>query len=734
MRRSHLLCFAAEILLGILVVLSGHAQTRPTATIRGTLTDPSGAAVAGAAISAQPLDSTASRIRTHSDAEGRFLLELPAGRYSVAVAHPSFQKAEQEFRLAAGDALRWDVRLELERMSSTVVVTSNAEPIPAESSTSPVTVITKDDIAQRQELWLADMLQTGGGVGMAREGPFGGITTLFLDGGNSNFTKVLIDGAPANQPGGDTDYEGLDVANVDKIEIVHGASSALYGSDAMDGVVQIFTHRGNTTAPVFTVAGEGGTFRTGDGGAQLSGLLGGFDYSGSATYFSTQGQGPNDYFRNTALSGIFGYRFSQTNQIHLSLRNDSNDAGEPGQTLLLPPETGNHLGQHDFFSSLVWSFSTGDHWQHRLMATDSYIRQSIDDLAFGFSSLNRFYRTGFEAQSTYLFPHGGFSLGYNYEVENGEPGGPPHVRRNNQAGYSELRYQFGRRVTATAGARAEDNSSFGTRVVPRTGIAYTARFGRDFWGATRLRASYGLGIKEPTFIQSFEAGPCFPGNPRLSPERSSTFDAGIEQLLASDRLKLTVTYFHNDFHNIVSFSEDLNPTMTCPFGTGAFFNTDKARAFGSNAAFEAKPASWLRIVGNYTYDDTKVLAAPNAFLIDPTLEPGNRLLHRPLHSANLIFGATLKRMNWNLAGTYVGRAQDSDFDSVTLNGRCMGPCIHSNPSWVRWDLATILPLRYGLSLTARAENLFDRRYSDAVGFPALGFNYRLGLKYVWGRE
>jgi len=729
MRLERLLYFAAEVLLGISLVSSASAQattkktTTTTATISGTLTDPSAASVVGAIITAQSLDGGANSGRTQSGPEGKFSLALMPGRYRVAITHPSFQREEREFTLASDEARTWDVRLQLEKMSSTVTVTATARTITVDSSASPVTVITAQDIANRQEIWLADMLQTGGGVNIAREGPFGGITTLFLDGGNSQFTKVLIDGAPANQPGGDMDYEGIDLNNVDKIEIVHGASSALYGSDALDGVVQIFTHRGTTTTPVFKIEGEGGTFGTGDGGAQLSGLLGAFDYSGSATYFSTQGQGPNDYFRNTALSGAFGWKFGNTNHLRLSLRNDSNDGGEPGQTLLGILNPGNHIDQHDFFASLVWDFSAGDHWEHRLMATDSYLRQSIDDVDFAFSEINRFYRTGLEEQSTYLFPHGGISLGYNYEVENGEPGAPPHVRRNNQAGYSEVRYQFGRRLTATAGARAEDNSSFGTSVVPRTGLAYAARYGHDFWGATRLRTSYGLGIKEPTFIQSFEAGPCFPGNPDLRPERSTTFNAGVEQLLASDRLKVSVAYFHNDFHDIVSFGEDLTATSTCPFGTGTFFNTDKARAFGSNAAFESKVTSWLRIVGNYTYDDTKVVRSPNA--TDPTLEAGNRLFHRPLHSANLIFNATVRHMNWNFAGTYVGRATDSDF---------LGLGITSNPSWVRWDLGTILPLRRGLSATAKVENLFDRRYSDAVGFPALGLNYRIGLKYVWGRE
>jgi len=152
-----------------------------------------------------------------------------------------------------------------------------------------------------------------------------------------------------------------------------------------------------------------------------------------------------------------------------------------------------------------------------------------------------------------------------------------------------------------------------------------------------------------------------------------------------------------------------------------FFNTDKARAYGAISAFEAKVTNWFRVMGNYTYDDTKVLVAPNVF--DPTLAPGNRLLHRPLHSANLEMIARWWQMTWLLAGTYVGRATDSDF---------FGLGITSNPSWVRWDVAATVPVHYGFSVTTRVENLFDRHYQDAVGYPALGRNFRLGMKYVWG--
>jgi len=694
----------------------------PRGEIRGTVSDPSGAAVGGAAINAERLDAMAPPIAAHSGGDGSYSLDLPPGRYRVTVAYPSFASQRREIGLTAGETTTWDARLELETASANVVVTGTAEPTLAISTVAPVTVLTRDDISNRQEIWLAPMLMTGGGINLAQEGAEGGITTMFLDGGNSNFTKVLVDGAPANQAGGDIDLEGLDVENIDKIEIVHGAASALYGSDAMTGVVQIFTHRGTTTRPLFSLQADGGNFGTGHGGGQLSGLLGRLDYSASASYFSTSGQGTNDYFRNTAVSGSFGWKFSDTNQLHLGLRNDVNDGGTPGSIFAPTPDS--HLDQHDFFASLAWDYAIGEHWKNHLDGTDAYVRQSIFNP--GFNTFDRFYRSGFDEQLTYAVPHGGATLGYQYEVENGQPGGPPHVRRNNQAGYAEARYQFGTRLTVTAGGRVEANASFGTAGVPRAGLAYALRSGSDFWGATRLRASFGLGIKEPTFIQSFEHDPCFPGNPNLRPERSTTVDAGIEQMLASGRVKFSLTYFHNDFRDIVSFSPDFTSTPACPFGTGTFFNTDKARAFGANSSFEAAVTNWLRIVGTYTYDDTRVLVAPNASFIDPTLEPGNKLLHRPLHAANLALNVRIRGgMNWNFAGTYVGRAQDSDF---------LGLGITSNPSWVRWDLATILPLRYGFSATARLENLFDRHYSYAVGYPALGFNYRIGLKYVWGKD
>ncbi|HEV2489492.1 MAG TPA: TonB-dependent receptor [Candidatus Acidoferrales bacterium] len=713
--------------------LSSPAQSR--ATLSGRITDRSGAAIVGAQIVAEDLSGGTSAQKTKSGADGEYTLTLAPGRYRIRVTNPQMGAIEEELHLAAGEQHAWNVRMELAALSSSVVVTAQAEPEPASTVVSPVTVLTRQDVEQRQEIWLAPLLSSAPGASLARLGPMGGITSLFLDGGNSNFTKVLVDGTPVNEPGGDVDFSNLDLSSVDKIEIVHGASSALFGSDAMTGVVQILTHRGTTTRPQFTLIGEGGTFDTGRGAADLSGKLNRFDYASSVSYFNSGGQGPNDRFRDRTLSGNFGWTMSDTDHLRLSVRSAVSDAGQPGQTLLQTPSMTSSSGLHDFSANLGWDFTTGAHWQHRLSGTESYFHQLTADVGV-FTDINQFNRAGFEEQSTYLFGAGGISLGYDYEVENGSASGP-HERRNNQAGYLETRYQFGRRLTAIAGARAEANASFGTHVVPRTGLSFVARYGHGFWGGTRLSASYGLGIKEPNFVQSFEADPCFPGNPNLKPERSNTFDAGIDQVMASEHVKLSANFFHNNFHDIVSFAScgttgtcNFPPPLTCTpadeaaeGGFGAFFNTDAARADGVNATIEAKPLAWLRVIGNYTYDDTRVLKAPYAF--DPTLAPGNRLFLRPLHSADLILNAAWRRMNWNLAGYYVGRETDSDF---------LGLGMTSNPSHFRLDLATEFLMGHGMTALANVGNLLDHHYQDAIGYPALGLNYRAGLKYTWGER
>jgi len=727
MRLPHFLFLLLGILFVALAVLPKFTQAQTNATIRGQLTDPSGAAIVNAAISARSLDSASVVVRAQSGAGGEFSLSLAPGRYRIAIEHASFTRVEQEFTLAAGETRAWNVRMALEKLSAHVVVTDTATPSSAETAPDLVDVITRDDIDQQQQIWLTDMIGSVEGAAYDRGGPYGGITGFFLDGGDSNYTKVLVDGTPVNEPGGATDFSDYTLEDVDKIEIVHGASSALYGSDAMDGVIQIFTHRGTSETPEISVEGDGGTFGTGHGAGHISGLLGAFDYSLGVGYFSTGGQGPGDYFRDATLSGNFGWKFSDTNSLRLSVRNNASGAGQPGQTLL-PDQAviGQYSNLHDFSANLNWTDSFSDHWQNKFSAFESRFQDLAYSPLFPPAFVTKYNRAGFEEQSTYSFNNGEVTAGYYYEVEIG-----PTATRHNQAGYVEVRRQFGRRLTALAGARVEANGFFGTRTVPRAGASYALRYGRGFWGATRLRGSYGQGIKEPMILPP----DC---SPQLEPEQSRTVDAGIDQYFASDRVRLSITSFYNQFRDIVSFATPADPAdWNCPAFFGSFFNTEKASAFGANSAFEAEVAHWLRITGNYTYDDSKVLVTGPAF--DPSFEVGNRLFRRPLHSANLVANAHFWRMNFNLSGHYVGRRSDSDFISTYVNGVCQydpptSPCITSNPSYVRWDFANSVDMGRGLSTVVHIGNLFDKHYQDEIGYPALGYNYRVGVKYVWGGE
>jgi len=714
--------FRAALLFFAVSVVSSSLQAQsnsPDAHLSGRLTDLSGYGIGNVRITAQLENGSIARDWSAiSNADGAYLLVIPAGRYRIHFQHSSFVPRDVVLDLAAAENRTLDLRLEIERVSENIVVTANAEPLENSRTAAPVDEITREQIGQRQSVTLPDLLYTQPGVAIARTGPFGGLATIFLDGGNSNYTKVLVDGVPVNDPGGFISFSNLALDNVDKVEVVHGAESALYGSDAMSGVIQLFTHRGTTRTPSFDLFAEGGGFSSARGGAEVSGLLGAFDYSASGSYFQTDGQGQNDAFLNRSFSGNIGYKFTDTDHLRLTVRSNSSFAGTPGPTLQgsgsATPAASDAL--HILAAGLNWDFHTGSHWEHQLMATETRILDVSADPPFS-PFVDQLNRARFQEQSTFFYRQGILAAGYSNEVENGFPG-TLHAHRDNQAGFLDARYQPHRRVTLNAGVRAEANGSFGTRVVPRAGAVLALRFGKGFWGDTRFRTSYGQGIKEPGLEQSFATDPCDPGNSALRPERSRTYYVGFEQLLDSDKIRLSADYFTNRFRDVISFAVLSTLPPGCSFG-GTYFNTDLARARGVNFSMESHPFHWLAIRGNYSYDDTRVLKSANPFA-DPALQPGNPLLRRPLNSGSLNLNVGWRRMNWNFSGYFTGRRTDSNF---------VDPAQFENPGYARFDLATSYLIAGGISFTGRVTNLFDKQYQDAIGFPALGRDFRLGLNY-----
>jgi vitamin B12 transporter len=721
-------------------------QSQPAdAHINGHLTDPSGAGVGGVRVTAQ-LENTADAPvwSATSSTDGAYDLSVPPGRYRVHFSRDTFAPRDVTVELEPGTTHTLNFRMELQPLSDRVLVTAEAEPIREQQSAAPSTIVGREEIEQRQSVFFPDLLIYTPGVAFGRTGP-NGTASIFLDGGNSNFTKVLVDGTSINPPGGAVDFSILTTDNVDKVEVVRGAESAIYGTDAVSGVVQLISHRGSTVVPAFSVFSEGGSFSSYRGGGQISGMAGHFDYAGVASYLQTGGEYPNSDFINRTLSGNFGYAISDTNQLRLTLRNNSGDAGIPGEIGFTPPSLHQRYNQELFSANARWDFATGSHWQNELMGAEAYTRQhsfnptqsfyATDPTAFCpqtnasavataefcdsvYDSLYSYNVASVTAQTTYSIQKFAATAGYQYTVENGSiyylP--QPHVRRNNQAGYLDFRYLPMSRLAFDFGARAEDNGYYGTRVVPRVGGTAFLRYGKGFWGDTQLRMFYGQGIKEPRFDQTYGTDVCDPGNPNLKPEASKNWSAGLDQKLNGGRIKLSANYFYYRFYDIVSFGQATGPAG-CPF-FGSYFNTDLAFSRGANVSGELRATRWLFVAGNYTYDDTRVLKSPNA--TDPAEIAGNRLIRRPLNSGSITLTAAYRKFNAVFAGYFAGVRTDSDFLFLGYT---------RNPGYARFDFSTSYNFYRGLSIYARATNLFDKQYQDVLGYPALGRDARIGLRY-----
>jgi len=709
------------------------AQNSGSATLTGVLADATGRAVAEAhvvAITAGAPASAPPAAESQSKDDGAFALTLPPGNYKIIVTKVSFTQIERDVTVTAGQPIELKLQLEISPMSAGVVVTANATPAQVSTTPAPVDIITREQIDDRLAESVPALLSTMTGFSFGQTSAEGGLASLFLDGGNSNYTRVYVDGAPLNNSGGVIDFSNLTLDNVDKIEVVHGAESALYGSDAMTGAIQIFTHRGETRTPELDLEGDGGTFDTGHGSAVLSGLFGRFDYSASNAYFSSAGQGPNDFFFNRTDSGNFGYRFSDKNTVRLVIRHNTSDAGTPGQTLFLSPDLNQDNGQHDLAASVLWDLQTGTHWHWHVTLNETDLHDVVTDTTpdFGFISTDVFNRAGGTAQGTYQMHNAEFTGGYAYEVEDAYPSAlaGEHARRNNMAGFLDARWQATKRLTIDAGTRAEDNSSFGTRVVPRAGGAYLLRKGNGKAGDTRLHAFYGQGIDEPEMSESFGNDPCFPGNPNLSPEESKTASAGLDQGFASGRFHFSGDYFYNEFHNMISFAF-MPPTETCPFGAGTYFNTDLAIARGVNLSGDLRPAHWLHLSGHYSYDNSLVLVSPNASVV--TEEPGNHLLRRPVNSGSIVANIPVWRFDGNIVAFFSGRATDNDFLGLDLPFR-----LEQDPGYSRFDVALSYRAQRHVTLFVRGQNILNKQYETALGYPALGRELRFGLKLKLGGE
>jgi vitamin B12 transporter len=598
------------------------------------------------------------------------------------------------------------------------------------------TVLDAERIAEREASSFLTLLQDVPGVAIGRTGALGAQASMFIRGGDSNAARVLVDGVPVNDPGGEYDF-GLQVPlELERVEIVRGAGSSLYGTDALAGVVQLVTRRPRGGPVAWQAEAEGGRFDWWRGYAGASGRSGRFDWTAGAQRLQADNQVPNSAFAQNAGAFSGGYDTAATS-LRLVVRGDDADHGVPGQTAYGRPDLD---ASHERRTRVAAA-----HLRHARGTLTHHLRAgyaSLDGLSLNPIDSGRFTPRWQDRVAPFEFSDfvdpagfqndisrlsGGYQLearagarqlltaGVDVEREQGELGSRSGAlvspRRTNAGVYVQDRVVVGARLFATLGGRLEHNDSFGTRAVPRAALAFRARGGD---APLTLRASAGAGVKEPSFFESFGVSFSARGNPDLRPERSRTYDLGLEQRLLGDRVRADATVFLHDYRDQIAYT-------VLDFATfeGTFTNLGRTRARGAELSLEASPAAPLRLLAQYTFLDGEVLENGDAF-DTPVYAVGRALLRRPRHQGSLGARWHGGRLGLGADLLLVGRRTDSDFAGLGLE---------ENESYARLDARARVLLGRGLEVWVVGENLLDRVYQEVLGYPALGRALRVGLRY-----
>lgn len=326
-------------------------------------------------------------------------------------------------------------------------------------------------------------------------------------------------------------------------------------------------------------------------------------------------------------------------------------------------------------------------------------------------------RAGFEYQGDYSersWAH--TTVGFEFEDENAFSNAL-HGLRLNQAAYAQQLLQWGR-LSIIAGVRFVHNETFGNKGVPHAAFTFQVLRGGQTFSGTRLRFSYATGIKEARFEEVLPSPPFVIGSPNLKAEENRAFEAGFEQTFGGGKYALSAVYFNNHFRNQIDFQ-----TLDFTTFVGQYVNINKSMAHGAELELKGRLTSRLSLNGGYTYDSTQILEAPFAF--DSFHAPGAPLIRRPKHSGSLLLNYGARRWGVNLGGSFVGRRADSDF---------FGFGIDHAPGYARVDLGGWYSVTTRMAAYANVENALDKQYQEVVGYPALGFSVRAGIRFRIGGD
>lgn len=622
-----------------------------------------------------------------------------------------------------------------------IVVSATATETPREQVASSVTVITADDLARYQQRTAADALSMVPGLNVVRTGGPGGSTAIFMRGTNSNHVKVLIDGIDAgdpSKPNGAYDFANLLTSDIERIEVLRGPQSGLYGSDAIGGVISVVTKRGSGPAKL-TGSIEGGSFGTFNQTARAAGSQDNFDYAFNVAHYRTTSlpvtpldllapgqQRNNDNYDNLTYSTRLGVRASDElafnyvaryTDAHKGFTGDDS-SNWPGPSF--PEKLQSTTASRDFLTrtEAVWSplgnfsstfgFSYANQWNRTINPNPDFWVSSFS-LGIGPPSSYRGERTKFDWKGVLDAGYGqklvvgaerqddkiGTDSSGAYDLFGNYQQLWKRAGTGNSAGFVELQSEFTKNFFLVSNVRYDDNDSFGGHSTWRIAPVFIVPT-LD----TKLKATYGTGFKAPTLMQLYVDGPYVVANPNLQPETSKGYDIGFEQPLFSNRVSFGSTYFNNQIENLIE-----NTTLS---GKWTYDNVGLAKTSGVESFVSWQATETLRFRVDHTYTHA----------IDQTTD--QKLRRRP---DNKVTMAAI----WNpveratVSATVLYTSSWVDYDRF-------GTTLLDAPSFTTVNLAASYEVDPHVTVFGRIDNLFDKKYEVPVGFLQPGFGAFAGVR------
>lgn len=586
-----------------------------------------------------------------------------------------------------------------------VFVTATRTEVPLRETAASVTVIDRKTIEEKHLVTVAEALREVPGLDVVAQGGLGATTAVFTRGTNSAHTLVLVDGVPVNDPNsGAFDFSNLTVDNIERIEVIRGPQSTLYGSDAIGGVIQIFTKKGEGS-PTTTLSLEAGAYYTFRENAGVSGSTERSDYSLSASRIDNRGfsradrhagNPEDDGYDNATFSTRLGFDLTEKTRIEWIARYTDSESDLDGcdpVTFVCPVDNLNFVQkskQGVTALNLATTFLEGWKQELKLGYHTNQLRLSDPD------PIDVFNNSKFDASRKWLDWRHDLALGsrdlltvgYAYESERGESEGS-----FDEATVTNAFYAFNQfrplPFILNLGVRYDDNNRFGHETTYKVETAYLMEA-----TGSKVRAAYGTGFHGPTIVDLFF--PCC-GNPDLEPEKSKSFEAGLDQSLWSERFRVAATYFQNRIEQLIVFDF----TQSIPL------NVARAKITGWEFELSGKPMESVNLSANYTLMNT----------LDENT--GEELVRRPRHKATgSVSVRPVDPLRLVLQVIYVGKRFDFGSPSPMSD-------------YALAHLAGTYTVNKNLAFSGRLENLFDRKYQEVTGYGTAGFSGYGGVKVTF---